>query len=411
LRPPYSAIDHNWSLVQDALLVRSRAEPEQLAERALPILVDLALARDAVARPSRRVGAWVPAHEQTAVHLIGRVQAGDDDDGEWLLNRLANLFSADSAWLWAVDGDGREHLGARRVHRIDAGSGTVPRGGTHVYAGIDFDCSGWIDRADADRVIVFCQSAAPTHYLDQLRALARDGSRPVDLVFPSEAMAERFGQGHAVLPPLVDLPTLAMPASAEGVAYDEWLIEPPPAWPVGVVGRNRPYPCEPTDGDLISGLGVIAGRVHLYDPGRFRYLLGADPAIRFFARQPHGLPAFLAQLRCYVQRSSVWWQESTGRELYGAMALGIPVLCPRMSIHAERIAHGVDGFLYETTEEALKQVTDLRRAPALAVAVGRAARAKMLALTDREAQARRYRELILGRSPAATVPGLAVKVA
>jgi hypothetical protein len=40
--------------------------------------------------------------------------------------------------------------------------GAVPRGGTHVFVGVEFDCAPWIDRANADRVVVFCQSAAPT---------------------------------------------------------------------------------------------------------------------------------------------------------------------------------------------------------------------------------------------------------
>ena len=44
LRPPYAAIEHNWQLLQDARLALEQAQPEQLAERALPILVDLALA-------------------------------------------------------------------------------------------------------------------------------------------------------------------------------------------------------------------------------------------------------------------------------------------------------------------------------------------------------------------------------
>ena len=71
-----------------------------------------------------------------------------------------------------------------------------------------------------------------------------------------------------------------------------------------------------------------------------------------------------------------------GRELYGAMALGLPVLCPRASIHAVRIAHGVDGFLFESDEEAAGYLSDLRRAPALAAAVGSAARASVRALLE-----------------------------
>lgn len=399
LRPPYAAIEHNWELLKDALLVRTRAQPEQLAERALPVLVDLALAHDAAGRAGRSTGSGPRDSGAPSVHVVGRVRAGDDDDG-WLLRRLVDVLGTDCTAVWAVDGDGSETVGTHRARRIDAGTGALPRGGTHVYAGVDFDCDGWIDRADADRVIVFCQSAAPTRYLDQLRALARDGSRPLELVFGTEPMAERFGQGHAVLPPLVDVAALARPPAVEPAVYDQWLFESPRPWPVGIVGQDRSYPCEPADGDFVKALGGIAGRLHIYDPGRFRYLLGGHPGTRFFAREPQRLAAFLAPLRAYVHRASAWWQESSGRELCGAMALGIPVLCPRASIHAAHIEHGVDGFLYESHEEAFRQLGDLRRAPALAAATGRAARTKMLALLDDEAQARRYRALVLGGAPA-----------
>ncbi len=399
LRPAYAAIEHNWQLVQDALLARSRAQPEQLAERALPILVDLALAPGAAGRQRRASATRAAASSSTVVHLIGRVHAGDHDDG-WLLRRLAEVLDSDTTVLWAVDGDGSDRVGTHRTRRVDGGTGAVPRGGIHVFAGIDFDCAGWIDRADADRVIVFCQSAAPTRYLDQLRALARDGARALELVFVSQSMAKRFGSGHRVLPPLLDV-TAFEPASApEAVVYDEWLIEAPGAWPIGIVGQNQPLPCEPTDGDFVTTLRGIAGQLHIYDPGRFRYLLGGSATTRFFERRPAGLESFLAQIRCYVHRTVPWWQETAGRELYGAMAVGLPVLCPRDSVHAERIEHGVDGFLYQSEDEAERYLSDLRRAPALAAAIGRAARTKARTLLNRDAQARRYRELIIGTIPA-----------
>jgi hypothetical protein len=395
LRPPYAAIEHNWQLVQDARLALARAHPEQLAERALPILVDLALAPGAAGRPGRASGPRTAASAPPTVHLIGRVHAGDHDDG-WLLRWLADLLGADATTLWATDGDGTEAIGARRIQRVDGGIGAIPRGGTHVFVGVDFDCAAWIDRADAERVIVFCQAAAPTRYLEQLRAIARDGARPLELVFASQAMAKRFGCGHSLLPPPLDLAAPMAALAPEHVVYDEWLIETPPAWPCGIIGQNQQFLGEPPDLDSVKTLARIAGRLHIYDPGRFRYVLGGSPITRFFERRPGGLQPFLAQLGCFVHRTQAWWQDTAGRELYGAMALGVPVLCPRGSIHAERIEHGVDGLLYGSIAEAQQHLSDLRRAPALAAAIGRAGRNTVRALFEGETLARRYRELILG---------------
>jgi glycosyltransferase involved in cell wall biosynthesis len=391
LRPPYPAIQHNLQLVHDARLALARSQPEQLAERALPILVDLALSPVVPVRPTGAGGARSTLPRSAAVQLIGRVHDGDHDD-TWMLARLAAILGEHAA-VWAVDGDGTEVVAGRRVQRVDAWIGLVPRGGTHVFVGVDVDCAAWIERAEADRVLVLCQSASPTRYLDKLRTIAHDGARPVELVFGTQAVADRFGAGHVVVPPPFDVQLLQRKAVEVAPVYDRWRIEPPPPWPVGIIGQGQHGVDEPYDAALVDTLGQIAGRLHVYDPGRFRYLLGSNPIARCSARRPGGLEPFLAGLACYVHRTPTWWQDSLGRELYGAMALGVPVLCPRISVHAGSIEHGVDGMLYDTPEEATQHLTDLRRAPALAAAIGRAGREKVLRRFDRSVLERRYREL------------------
>jgi len=393
LRPTYAAILHNWQLVQDACFARARAVPEQLAEAALPILVDLALGPPAARRSDDAEAVPAARAEPTSVHLIGRVHAGDHDD-TWLLRRLAAILDPECT-IWAADADGTDEFGARHEKRVDAEIGAIPRGGTHVFVGVEFDCAAWIDRSNADRVIVFCQSAAPTRYLDQLRAIAGDGARPIDLVFPSQAMAERFGGGHTVLPPPLDFERIAK-LSSELPPYDERLMEMSPVWPIGIVGQNQQFVCEPTDSDLIFNLASITGRLHVYDPGRLRYLLGGSASARFFARREGALERFLGGLACFVERTGKWWEDTLGRELYGAMAFGVPVLCPRRSTHAECIEHGVNGLLYESTVEARQLLSDLRQQPTMAVAIGRAGRNRMRALLDGESQNRNYREFLAG---------------
>jgi hypothetical protein len=263
LRPPYAAILHNWQLVQDARFTLACGVPEQLAEPALPILVDLALGPRAAKRSEGAGAARTARVEPASVHLIGRVHAGDHDDS-WLLRRLADILDP-ACTIWAADGNGTDGIGAHQAKRVDADLGAVPRCVTHVFVGVEFDCAAWIDRAYADRVVVFCQSAAPTRYLDQLRQIARDGARPVDLVFPSQAMAERFGRGHTVLPPLFDLGRIAE-FPPELLPYEERLMEMSPVWPIGIVGQNQQFVGEPFDVDFINDMASIKGRLHVYDP-------------------------------------------------------------------------------------------------------------------------------------------------
>ena len=89
------------------------------------------------------------------------------------------------------------------------------------------------------------------------------------------------------------------------------------------------------------------------------------------------------------------------------MALGIPVLCPRTSIHAEYIRDGVDGILYDDAAGALEALASLRSDPARSAAMGAAIPhaapqwAPPLATARNEGStAARLRTRIAGLSPA-----------
>jgi hypothetical protein len=393
LRPRYQAIEHNLSLVEDARLAASRAKPEALCERALPILAELALAREAVA-PARPLAALRAGTSQREIHLIGRAHAGDDD-GTWMLARVAALLARDAPGVWATDGVA-EPLRNRRSRALDADAGVYPRGGTHVFVGVSLEDTRWIERADAHRVVVLCFGAAPSGYLDRLRAIARDGARAVELAFTSHAMADRFGRGHAVLPPPIELPALAGRSAEGGTTLR-----------VGVDGQGRHRVAEPDDVDFLRALAATAGGLHVYDPARLRYALGGDARVRSFARRGNGLEAFIRSLSCFVHRAERWWDESLARALFAAVGAGVPVVCARQSIHAEYFEHEVDALLYASHEEALQHVAALRSSPARAAALGVAARRKAERLFEPGALAQRYAQVLAGRTDEAPLQRVA----
>jgi glycosyltransferase involved in cell wall biosynthesis len=127
-----------------------------------------------------------------------------------------------------------------------------------------------------------------------------------------------------------------------------------------------------------------------------RFSLGGEPAVSFHARKDNGLEPFLDSLDCLLVCPDPWWREGDGRELFTAMASGIPALCPAASIYAEYIVDGVDGVLYHSTEEAVQRLVDLRRAPTRVAALGWAARAKVAKLVDNAAMVGTVRQLVTG---------------
>jgi hypothetical protein len=398
LRPPYAAIEHNLQLVHEAervierLSVRRPASAE-LCERALPILVDhLLAARDPEA------GAWpaaAPARLDTAgpVHLIQATALAAVDPG-WLARRLATILASADLHLWAAEGAGDGSVVGRRVRRIDAELGFFPRGGCHLFVGIDVACAEWIQRAEAERVVVICQPAPPADFLDQLRALAWDGRRSLELVFPSRAMAARFGSAHAVLPPLVELRSHPPALNRDKDSARARLA----GLQVGVVGRNWRGEAPAEEAQFLSQVVAGAGTLALYDAGLLRFTLGGEACVHFHPRRPNGLEPFLEALDILLIYPEPWWRESDGRELFTAMASGVPVLCPAGSIYAEYIAEGVDGLLYRSREEAVQQLVDLRRAPTRIAGLGAAARAKAAGLLDAATVAGSVAQLVTGHA-------------
>ena len=239
------------------------------------------------------------------------------------------------------------------------------------------------------RTFVFAQSASPSRWLEALREIADDGARPLQLVVESQAKADRFGTGHAVLPPPIDLAEFA---AADG----------PPrrgdadAFVVGTVAQDGRVIPHARAGSLPERVANAGLRLDVYDPGRVRYAMGAMANVKCLSRRDVTLAQFLAPLSCYLYCCDTWWKEGLGRDLYGAMALGIPVLLPRTSIHAPHLRDGVDSILYDNDAEALEAITALRYDPARRSALGSAARDSARRLFDPDGLALAYRRLIAG---------------
>ena len=255
-------------------------------------------------------------------------------------------------------------MGARRVQRIDGGIGAIPRGGTHVFAGVDFDCASWIDRADAERVIVFCQSASPTRYLDQLRAIAHDGARPV------RARVRVAGHGGAVWPRARRRCrrrstsrhwrrrlhrrrscTTRGDRDTAGVAGRHH--RPEPAVPES--SRRMPISCKslgrnhrPTSHLRSRALPLRSGR----QPDR--------PLLRATAGRARAVPRATRLFR--PSHATRGGKSRRAANCTAPWCSAYPCCARADSIHAERIEHGVDGLLYGSSDEAEQQLSDLRRA-------------------------------------------------
>ena len=380
LRAPYPAIEKNWALVQRSIASRDRRGVEILAEHALPLLFESLYPAHATASTLPRTG---PTRDP--LHVVGAAGHVADDENRFG-SRLAQLLAPLKPVFWHVDeqGDACAWQAFDR-HALDPSKGLQPLAGDVVLTSVECDTDAWL-RESIGRVLVFARAATPVQYLDRLRRLAADGARRVSVVFHSRAQARRFGLADYVVPPPIDLsayPDVRAPRDRSASTLR-----------VAAVGQDGRRVTAATDAELLKTIATRAGAMSLFDPGPLRYDVGMDSLISCVARDERPLPDVLAQADVYLHRVRPWWTEDASDAVFDALALGVPVLCHRDSIHAEHIDDGVDGWLYGDDADAIALVDALRADPSRRTAAGAAARAKAQRLFEPRALAQAYVDAI-----------------
>jgi len=368
LRPSYPAIETNWALVRRSIASRDRRGIEIVSEHALPLLRQTL---DAMQR-ARPAASSSPAG--MPLHVAGPTDHGSD--GAWAARRVGELLAPLAPTLWRSR-DACAHAGGwRRIdrHEIDVASGRRPDAGAVVLTHPEFDTDDWL-RDAIDRILVFAQASPPSLYLERLRHIAADGRRSLSLMFTSHAMARKFGCDAIVVPPPIDLGEFRHAKQREALHASSALR-------VAAAGQDGRRVVAADDAPLLEAVAVRAGTLALLDPGPLRYALGMLANVHCIARGDDPLGAFLAGCDLYLHRVRPWWSEDDGRVFFGAMALGVPVLCPRESIYAEYVDDGVDGWLVDDDASALTLIDALRADRTRIAGAGAMARAKTQRLFD-----------------------------
>ena len=377
LRPSYPAIEQNWSLVRRSIVGRDRRGLEIVCEHALPLL------RESLqpVKPVRR--STVPAVSAGGLHMVLPMDSAGGD-AAWVTQRVIHLLAPLEPTLWHPRAASSRDLswdrpGDRNV--IDVAAGRRPEGGAVIVTHVECDTDAWL-RESIDRVLVIAQAALPSMYLERLRRIAADGGRPVTLMFTSREKARRFGCDAIVVPPPVDLAAFdAAPRKA---------VAPAATIRVAAVGQDGRRVVTADDAPLLQAVAEHAGGLALLDPGPLRYHVGMSAAVQCIARGELPVATFLANADVYFHRAHPWWAEDEGQLLFGAMAMGVPVLCHRCSIYAEYVDDGVDGWIYDDDATALAAIDALRADRARLAQAGDAAQAKARQLFEPRGLARAY---------------------
>jgi glycosyltransferase involved in cell wall biosynthesis len=142
---------------------------------------------------------------------------------------------------------------------------------------------------------------------------------------------------------------------------------------IGRMSRDVSEKHHPDDISLYRGLTRQSFDVKLQGAACIADELSQIDGVQWSAEGAMPAAEFLQSLDIFFYRTGVH-VETFGRVVFEAMACGLPVVCHRHGGYAESIRHGVNGFLFDTTDEARALLERLAADPALRSRVGGEAR-------------------------------------
>ncbi|MFK4871848.1 glycosyltransferase family 4 protein [Novosphingobium sp. ZW T3_23] len=264
-----------------------------------------------------------------------------------------------------------------RMSGIDTRRLSFPRGGTLVFVGVYFNIGHWIRLARPRRVILTYNTPDAERLAERVDLIRKACGLEPEIVFCSKELADQVPYRGIVEPSLVDLDAF-VPRDRSGRD----------GLRVGRLSRDAPEKHHPEDMALYARLAeegceidvlgaTIAMQEASFDTGNVHMrAIGSVKA-----------PEFLGNLDCFFYRTSPLWPEPWGRVIIEAMASGLPVVTDRTSGASSVIENGLNGLLFDTTEEAYDLIMRLKADAALRQTLGEAARQTAESLLSDEVRA------------------------
>lgn len=312
----------------------------------------------------------------TAIHLVGSLPYLEGGMEQHTIGLYDLLAPHADVSVWSVRESNRAMSRRIPVQRLDEAGDRFPRGGTIVLLGTFWRIGPWIERAEAERVILIHTIDESDRLVRRIQELAAYGVC-AELSFVSGGLLSRSGAYGSVGHPPVDL-TRFRPAEPSD---DRKFV-------VGRMSRDDSSKHHPGD------LGVYR---RLVEAGCTVRIMGGSPVARAWRSTgttsdragalqvlPVGAvdPAeFLRGLSCFFYRTGFRLDgtrlyEGGGLVVAEALACGLPVVAERFGGYVDWVEHGRSGFLFDEPDEAVEQILRLANDAALVRSMGDSARAR-----------------------------------
>ncbi len=311
------------------------------------------------------------ASGRDTIHLINPLwdaHGGSDLRAIEMYKALAAVYPVR---LWSRFNPAPAFLQRYPVELIRPWRGRWPVGGTFIFVGVYFRVGHWFKATLPQRTILVYNTYQPDRLAKALSRLQAWHRTPVEVVYASPMLRRLSNHPGPVIESPIDLAQFMPPLRRS---------RRPGQFVVGRMSRDDATKHHVDDASVyavLAGAGVesrVMGGTCLRD--RFA---GAGAASLLPAGSTPSVD-FLQDLDCFYYRTSDHWLEAFGRVVFEAMACGLPVVCGRRGGYADYIVHGVNGFLFDTSEQAIALILKLRDDAALRERIGHAARRSVEAL-------------------------------
>jgi len=305
-------------------------------------------------------------HDGEVVHLINPLWDCHGGSDLRTLEMYRALDNSVPVRLWSRFTPAAEFRQHFPIELIRPWSGHIPVGGTFVFVGAYFRIGHWFKASFPRRTILVYNTHQPDRLPKVLQRLRAWHRTPVEVVYTSPLLRRLSDQPGVVIESPIDLARFAPAASTP--------VPVPRRFRVGRLSRDVASKHHDDDPAVYAAL-VRAGLDVCVMGGTCLKARASDlPAGALLAAGAKPAADFLRDLDCFYYRTSDRWLEAYGRVVFEAMACGLPVVCGRKGGYADYIVHGVNGFLVDSSEQAIALLLQLRDDAALRARVGRAAR-------------------------------------